>query len=114
MSDWVNALTPDERARWDEFVENFRREAIEKIAGSAAFVSLVPSADHVDVKFCVELGAAIMLDKPLVAITLPGAAIPGRLRRVADEIIEVDLDTEEGQHQASQQLAAFLRRRATA
>lgn len=94
MADWLDELEPDERSRWDEFVEHFRREAIGKIAGSSAFVSLVPSPEDLDVKFAVELGAAIMLDKPILVLAPPGVRVPDNLRAVASEVVVADVDLE--------------------
>ena len=100
MSDWIDSLTPEERNDWDRFVEHFRRDALEKITGSGAFISLLPTAEeNFDVKFATELGCAIMLDKPIIAIASPGGVMPTKLREVADHVIEADVDTEEGREQ---------------
>lgn len=96
MTDWVEALNPEERSSWDDFVDAFRKDALEKIVDSGAFLSLVPTAEHFDAKFAIELGTAIMLDKPLIVVAMPGAEIPTRLRAIADYVIEEDVDTEEG------------------
>ena len=95
MSDWLDELSPRDRAEWDDFVDGVRRDALAKISDSAFVMSLVPRGDT-DIKFEVELGLAIMLDKPILAVVLPGAAVPERLRRVADEIVEADIDLEAG------------------
>jgi nucleoside 2-deoxyribosyltransferase len=96
MPDWLDALDPDERSEWDRFVEHTRRHTIEGMTKSAFVMSLVPSKDRLDVKFAVELGLAVMLDKPILAVVMPGAEVPARLRQVADRIVEADLDTEDG------------------
>jgi hypothetical protein len=93
MADW--GLDKDQQQEWDRFVDHFRRETLQGIDGSAFVMSLVPR-DGFDVKFAVELGAAVMLDKPLLAIVMPGATVPAKLRLVADEIVEADVDTEQG------------------
>lgn len=96
MSDWRDELDDERRAEWDDFVEQFRRETIHTIDSSAAFLSLVPDRENWDVNFCVQLGTAILLDKPLLAVAMPGSHVPEKLRLVADEIVEADLDTEDG------------------
>jgi hypothetical protein len=73
-------------------------------------MSLVPGKDDVDVKFAVELGLAIMLDKPILAVVQPGTEVPGRLRQVADAIIVTDLDTEAGKEQAAREIKEFTER----
>lgn len=57
------------------------------IEGSRLTVSLVPQGPA-DIKFAVELGLSIMLDKPIIAVVEPGQEIPGKLRAVADRIVE--------------------------
>ena len=70
------------------WVENVRTELVPKLAGSAATISLVPSNDG-DVKFWVELGASIMMDKPLIAIVRGDNPVPRRLALDADEIVRI-------------------------
>ena len=107
MSDWLDELTPPERDEWDRFVEHVRRDALAKITDSAFVMSLVPAAEP-DVKFAVELGLAIMLDKPILAIAMPGRPVPRRLRLVADRIVEADLDTEQGRAIVARAIADFV------
>lgn len=64
---------------------------VPKIEGSSVAVSLVPQ-DEGDVKFAVELGLSIMLDKPIILAVHPGQRIPDHLVRAADEIVELDAD----------------------
>lgn len=108
MPDWLSELSPEEREQWDDFVTHFRQEAVEMITKSAATISVVPN-DVGDVKFWAELGASIMMDKPIIAVMLPGRMdIPEKLRRVVDRIIEVDIDTGEGQRQLAEALKDLL------
>jgi len=53
-------------------------------------VSLVPTGET-DLKYALELGLSIMMDKPIIAVVTPGAKVPSRLLRVADAIVEGDL-----------------------
>lgn len=103
MTDWPDRLSPEERDSWDEFVEEFRADALQKIDESAFILSLVPREDF-DVKFALELGTAIMLGKPIVAVLPPGARIPGNLERVTDKVIRADVETEEGRHRIAEAL----------
>ena len=95
---------------WDDFVTYHREHTVKEMAKSAYVMSLVPDADKVDVKFAVELGLAIMLDKPILAVVQPGMTIPDRLRRVADAIIITDLDTEDGKAQAARDIKEYMER----
>lgn len=77
--------TPEARA----WAQRVLTELVPMIDGSAVSVSIVPS-DEGDVKFAVELGLSIMLDKPIILAVVPGRTIPEHLARVADEIVELD------------------------
>lgn len=89
---------------WEKFVEHHREFTVKAMNQSAYVMSLVPRPGDVDVKFAVELGLAIMLGKPIVAMAQPGVPIPPGLRKVADAIIVADLDTEQGRAQAQDAL----------
>ena len=97
-------------SEWDDFVTYHREHTVKAIAESAYVMSLIPDADKVDVKFAVELGIAIMLDKPILAVVQPGVNVPDRLRQVADAVIVTDLDTEDGKAQAAREIKEFMER----
>lgn len=92
-------LTPDERRRWDEIVDHFRRDTLEKIAGSAIVMSIAPAEGEFDVQYACELGASIILDKPILVVALPGRPVPAKLRQIADQVVVCDIDTQAGQQQ---------------
>jgi nucleoside 2-deoxyribosyltransferase len=72
-----------------KYAEDVKKNLIPKLRGSACTVSIVPEGDT-DVKFAVELGFSIMLDKPVIAVVAPGTKIPSKLALVADVIVEAD------------------------
>lgn len=92
-----------------EFQRVVMEGLVPKVAGSAVCVSIVPDDEdnYVDAKFCVELGVMIMLDKPILALVHPGTKVPEKLKLVADEILEVDLATSEGQQALAKKLKEF-------
>lgn len=95
-------------AEWDRWVAHIRKETVAKMADSAFVMSLVPSGET-DIKFAVELGLAIMLDKPIVALAVRGTEVPPGLRRVAHAIIEVDdIDVEAGRMELQRKLEPVL------
>lgn len=104
MSNW------DEGEEWERFAAHQREHTVKAMESSAYVISLIPSADKVDVKFAVELGMAIMLDKPIIAMVQPGVDIPPGIRKIATAIIVADLDTETGQQQATRQLKEAMAR----
>ena len=81
---------------FDEFVARARRELVPKIEGSQIFVSITPPLkqpkEKVDIKFALELGLAIMYDKPICAVILPGTSIPEKLAKVVDKFVEMDFN----------------------
>lgn len=112
QGDWIDNLSPEERDSWQEFVDHFRKDALQKLDESAFVMSIVPKEHDVDVKFAVELGASIMLDKPIIAVVLPGARVPNKLRLVADRVVEADIDQEAGRQAVARAIREIAMREA--
>jgi hypothetical protein len=76
----------------DEFFKHAREEMFPKMKSSALSVTIVPpdGADP-DPKLCMELGAAILFDKPIILMVPAGRTIPANLRRVAATIVQGDM-----------------------
>ena len=78
---------------WQEFEKDVRQRLWPKLNDSEMALMLIPrTAEQVDVKIAVELGLAILLDKPLIALVPAGATVPEHLVRCADRIVEFDLN----------------------
>lgn len=71
-----------------EWAKRVKRELVPKLADSACTISLVPEGEP-DVKFAVELGLSIMMDKPLILVVRPGTKVPDKLALIAADIVEV-------------------------
>lgn len=84
MSEWW------EDPEWERWESRVREEVIPMLLESAFTISIAPSGES-DVKFAVELGLSIMMDKPIIAVIRPGQEIPEKFRRIADLIVEADL-----------------------
>lgn len=77
---------------WKAYVTHVRSTLYPMIDGSRMSLSIVPKrAEDVDVKFAVELGLCIMLNKPICLIVDPDTELPPALVRVADEIVRCDI-----------------------
>lgn len=100
----MTARKPDPDLEWETHV---RETLIPMIAGSAATISLVPRGDT-DVKFAVELGFTLMLDKPLILIVAPGVTVPKRLRRAADAVVVGEVQHPRTQERIRQVLKQVL------
>jgi hypothetical protein len=82
-------------------------EMVPKLTDSALVISLVPDDREGDVKFWVELGASIMMDKPILAVLLGDAPVPAKLAAVADEIVRLPAGVTPA---ASDEIARAIRR----
>lgn len=60
---------------------------VPKMQESSVVASLVPDGPT-DAKFAVELGVAIMLDKPIIIVVRPGMQVPAKLMKVADATVD--------------------------
>jgi hypothetical protein len=76
------------------------------IKDSVITLSLVPDGDP-DIKFCVELGMCIMLNKPILAVVRPGTKVPERLVRVADLIIECNIENDADRDKLAEAIKDF-------
>jgi hypothetical protein len=76
------------------------------IGASAITLSLVPEGEP-DIKFCVELGMCIMLDKPILAVVRPGTKVPEHLVRVADLIIECNMASNADRNKLAAAISEF-------
>lgn len=96
---------PDAR----EWVERVRTTLVPMLDESSISVMLGPHVGDADVKFAVELGRSILLDKPILVVALPGR-VPDKLRMLADEIVTADIGTEAGQRELHSAITAMQER----
>lgn len=82
----------------DDYFEHARKDMIPKMRDSA--LTLTIYSGTVDPKLCLELGAAILLDKPIIVALKRGVAAPANLKRCATRIVEVDYDAMNAETQA--------------
>lgn len=87
-----------------DFLFRAEHEMFPKMADSACSLTIYSGAW--DAKLAVELGAALLLDKPIILLAVKGVAIPARLRRIADQVVEVGDVNEPG---AKEKVQAALR-----
>jgi hypothetical protein len=94
---------------WEWFAEHVRRELVPNMRSSQVVVSIIPSNDKFDVKLALELGAALLLDKPIVLVMPEGQQAPPRLARVADKIVYGSFKTEAGRQKILEGLKTYLK-----
>lgn len=79
---------PDAKA----YVTHVRTHLVPKLMDTDMTISIVPTnPEDVDVKFAVELGLSVMLDKPIILAVHPGTVLPEKLVQVANRIVIGDL-----------------------
>lgn len=72
------------------WMEDVRKNLVPMLDNSAVSVTMAPPADSYDVKFAVELGMSILMDKPLLLVVPKDRPVPPKLRMVADDIFFID------------------------
>jgi hypothetical protein len=78
---------------FERWADDMRKRLIPKMASSAHVLMIAPDMSaEFDIQFALQIGAAILLEKPLILLVHPGRTVPPKLRAIADRIIEVDLD----------------------
>lgn len=103
----------DKRDRaWRDYSERFRSETLPKIMSSAVTLSIFGGdGSDFDVKQATELGAMLLLGKPVLLVTVRGAQLPDGLRRAADVVIEDwDANDPASQEQMNAALSALADR----
>jgi len=71
-----------------DWLHRAERDMFPKMKGSV--LSLVIGTDKPDAKLALEVGAAVLFDKPLIVVLQKGVTIPAGLRRIAHTIVEID------------------------
>jgi hypothetical protein len=94
---------------WRKFERHVREKIIPDMRTSQLVMLISPDISaEFDVRFAVQIGAAVLLEKPLVVIVPAGSVIAPKLERVADRIIRGDSSTEEGREALRAQMERFL------
>lgn len=96
---------PFEDPEWVRFADDVRKNLIPQIKGSAVTMALCTVADP-DPKQAIEIGYMVLLDKPIIAVVLPGAKVSNKLAGVADAIVKADMDNPD---ETSKRIAAAIK-----
>lgn len=87
------AKDPFERDDFKRWADDMRKRLIPKMRGSSSVLMLAPDMKaEFDISFALQIGACILLEKPLILVVHPGRQIPPKLRAIADRVIEADLN----------------------
>jgi hypothetical protein len=84
---------PFERDDFRIWADDMRKRLIPKMRDSSNVLMLAPDLKaEFDISFALQIGATILLEKPLILVVHPGRQIPPKLRAIADRVIEADLN----------------------
>lgn len=111
MSKRTRRYTPPGKDPWDDprarqWFARAQHQLLPKIESSTFVMSVIP--EQPDAKIAVELGFAILLDKPIVLYCPPGRSYPDHLRRVADHIVVGDIDDPETKRRMNEVIDRML------
>jgi hypothetical protein len=104
MKDTFNDLFKDKTVLNE--LDRFRRDVLPMLEESAAVLVIGPEDKHADLKIALEVGFAVLLDKPLIVMKLNGRECSPRLLTIADHVIEGELGKDD--ERISQQISEIL------
>lgn len=73
---------------WAAYAARFRSAVLPQMQASGVVVQIYGGVTDFDVRQATELGALLLLGKPLIVISTAGVQIPDGLRRAADAVVE--------------------------
>jgi hypothetical protein len=79
---------PDLEAAMEHFFAEARLNLFPKLKAARFAVAVMDG--RVDAKLALEIGASLLLDKPILLVMQKGIKLAPRLRMVADEVIEYE------------------------
>jgi uncharacterized LabA/DUF88 family protein len=84
---------PFQSNEFKDWTDTMRKRLIPKMRDSATVLMIAPDMSmEFDIQFALQIGASILLEKPLILLVQSDRTIPPKLRAIADRIIETDLD----------------------
>jgi hypothetical protein len=93
----------------DELALSVRDSLIPKLQASAAVVSIIPDDPaKIDIKIALEIGAGLLLDKPLFLAIPDGAVVPQRLVRAADRVMYFNSSDPDWVEHLTQEIKDFI------
>ena len=78
-----------------KLTRNIRRDLLPKMQSSAFCITI--GSDTPDAKLCIEVGAMVLLDKPVIVALPKGVKISNNLKRCATAIVELTGDNAKDQ-----------------
>jgi hypothetical protein len=104
----MSKRNPFDDPEWKRFEDRIRKRMIPEMESSATTLMIAPDASNpsFDVQFAVQIGACVLLEKPLLVLAIAGRPMPPKLERIADRIIYVESTDDPS---IKDQIAQFMR-----
>lgn len=80
-------MNPNNPPAIEQFLDHARKTGLIDQIAASAFVMVI-DADHPDLAVALQVGVAVMLDKPLLFVYNQGEKLSPRVRDLADELVE--------------------------
>jgi hypothetical protein len=74
---------------FNPFLEHFEKVVLPRMAET--FVTIIILTDSIDSKLALEVGASILLDKPILILTRHRSLVNAQLAKVAAKVIEMPM-----------------------
>lgn len=98
----------DQETEFKKWLADAGKDSGEKIANSAAFIG-IGTTNYMENPLCaLQLGLAILMDKPIYMIVDKSRPVPKALVKVADCIERVDMDSAVDKVRAQKSIERFL------
>lgn len=81
-------LTDDVQREIDDFLARAQADLVPKMRASAFTITILDG--QVDMKLALEVGCALLLEKPLLVLAIKGAWVPQRIIDLADAVVRID------------------------
>lgn len=92
----------------EEFLERARKSGMIDALRSSAFVISV-GASRPDLQIALQIGVALLWDKPLLIVLRRGEKVPQRLLNLADEVVQFESDDLNHPMNSAKLTAAIIR-----
>jgi hypothetical protein len=79
----------------EHLADNARKDIIPKMRSSVFCMAVVVPKDDVDPYLALQVGVALLLEKPLIIVATGNVWIPARVRQIADAVVEADAVNDE-------------------
>ncbi len=90
-----------------QYLDHAEKKMLPKLMESALCVSI--NATKPDIKQCLEMGAAVLFDKPIVLVVPEGTQVSSNMKRCAAIIIHGDITKSKVKQELTQALQSILK-----